>query len=135
MSQKTFLNLFGVIIHNPTQRVRFAPAQKILERDVRQRKGAEGCRRWRHTGLNKSWIRASHPVPPPLQGTPRTKLRPAPTFFLSHPPPETFLFWTMASRLNLFLLAEGLSVGGDPRSLSRLSPHPTIFVKKGGVDP
>lgn len=75
------------------------------------------------------------PGSPTPTGNSRTKLRPAPTFFLSHPPPETFLFWTMASRLNLFLLAEGLSVGGDPRSLSRLSPHPTIFVKRGGVDP
>lgn len=51
---------------------------------------------------------------PPFHPNAENKAALAPTFFLPHPPPKTFLIWTMASMLNLFLQAEGLNTERDP---------------------
>lgn len=98
-------------------------------------------------GLNKSWVLGFPSCP--TRNT-ENKAALAPTFFLSHPPPKTFLIRTMASMLNLFLQAEGLNTGRDPSPPPRFPvppprpPHLSLFrlhparrpscVKRGGVD-
>lgn len=76
-------------------------------------------------GLNKSWVLGFPSCPPsiPTRNT-ENKAALAPTFFLSHPPPKTFLIWTMASMLNLFLQAEELNTGRDPSPPPRFPVPP-----------